>query len=644
MGWGAVCAALLSTPRIAGGELLSEQYFLDELPQVLSASRLEQPLSDTPVAITVIDRATIEASGALDVPHLLRLVPGFQVTDLDGTESIATYHGFSGEFPRRMQVMVDGRSIYDPGLNGVLWASLPVSLDQIERIEVVRGANAAAYGSNAVLGSINIVTRHSTDEPGLKLILLGGSRATLQGSAQYAARHGDWSYRAAAVGQRSDGYERRRDDSDAKLFNLRADYHPVGPDSLTLQVGFRRTDFESELFQIARDRLYRSHYQHLIWNRRLASDSDLRLQLYHNYFEADDAMPPLYDLGLRTHRYDAELQHVWSASPTLRVSWGGGLRLDTAEGGGIFTDDEAFERRQWRLFGNAEWRADPAWLVNGGLMLEDFDDNGAFLSPRLALNWRPFNGHTLRLAGTRGFRMPTILEQHAEVKFGPFTQTITDPGGIEPERIESFELGYFVEMPAWRGHMDVRLYRDTLTDVIMDIINLPVRATDPRSPTLTFMNVGTLKVRGIEFQADLRPFDDTRVQLAYAYANAPKQYVGTVFTPTLNQYRSSDRAVANHTATLMVTQELPRDWTLSGLFHYVSGVQWLSEGDPLDSFRRVDARASKRMRLPGVDLRLSLIAHNLLNEPYWEFQEPDPPFYGNRNERSWYAELVIQAR
>lgn len=129
------------------------------MPTVLSASRLVQPINEVPVAITVIDRELIEASSAVNVAELLRLVPGFQVTYTEGIDAITTYQGFADQLSRRMQVLVDGRPVYNPGISGVIWSALPLTLDEIERIEVVRGANAAAYGSNAFLGTINIITR-----------------------------------------------------------------------------------------------------------------------------------------------------------------------------------------------------------------------------------------------------------------------------------------------------------------------------------------------------------------------------------------------------------------------------------------------------------------------------------------------------
>jgi len=153
---------------------ITEADFLDELPVVLSASRLSQPQNAAPAAVTVIDQGMIRASGFRDIPDLFRLVPGFTVAyTRDNTWGVG-YHGLADAFSRRMQVLIDGRSVYTAGFGEVPWASLPLSIDDIERIEVVRGPNSATYGSNAFLGVINIITKDASQVPGSHLSVQAG--------------------------------------------------------------------------------------------------------------------------------------------------------------------------------------------------------------------------------------------------------------------------------------------------------------------------------------------------------------------------------------------------------------------------------------------------------------------------------------
>lgn len=164
--WLVLACSALSTPCQAETALPSEVDFFAPQPIVLSASRLAQPLSEAPAAVTVIDREMIEASGFIEIADLLRLVPGFQVGLSSWNSSIAaTYHGQSDALPRRMEVLVDGRSVYISVLN-VDWHDLGVELADVDRIEVVRGPSSPVYGANAFIATVNIITRPRYADPG----------------------------------------------------------------------------------------------------------------------------------------------------------------------------------------------------------------------------------------------------------------------------------------------------------------------------------------------------------------------------------------------------------------------------------------------------------------------------------------------
>jgi iron complex outermembrane receptor protein len=169
----------------AGEGVLSEDAFLDDMPIVLSASRLPQPIENAPIATTIIDRQMIVASGFTEVPDLLRLAPGFIVDYYNGYTQAVGYHTLADRFSRRMQVLVDGRSVYEPGLGAVPWNALALTIDDIERIEVVRGPNAASYGSNSFTSAVNIITRHAVLDRGLSLKTNIGSDGLAEGFVRY---------------------------------------------------------------------------------------------------------------------------------------------------------------------------------------------------------------------------------------------------------------------------------------------------------------------------------------------------------------------------------------------------------------------------------------------------------------------------
>ncbi|MGE5027510.1 MAG: TonB-dependent receptor plug domain-containing protein [Betaproteobacteria bacterium] len=198
------CALLIGASSAQGAA--SEGAFLDDIPVVLSASRLSQPVNDAPAAVTVIDRQMIKDSGAWDLSEVFRLVPGMYVAYHSApnyaADSTVSYHGLTNAYAQRMQVLVDGRSVYSPLFGGMLWSDIPLALDDIERIEVIRGPNSASFGANSFQGVINIITRHSAETQG-KFASLSAGRGRSEAVARYGSRNGDLSYRLTA-GLRND--------------------------------------------------------------------------------------------------------------------------------------------------------------------------------------------------------------------------------------------------------------------------------------------------------------------------------------------------------------------------------------------------------------------------------------------------------
>lgn len=643
---------------------LTEDDFFAAFPQVLTATRLVQPLSETPTAMTVIDREMIDASTALNVTELLRLVPGFQTGYAEGIDAISTYHGYSDSFPRRMQVLVDGRPVYSPALNGIIWAALPVSLNQIERIEVARGPNAAAYGSNAFLGTINIVTRGPEVGELVTARLQTGTHNHSEAEVAHAGQVGRLAYSIRANTLKSGGFPTKDDDSDSRWFNAQAVYRPTDADSLFLSAGQRDTDFDSEAFRIPRERKYESDFQQIRWRRRLSGTDGFSVQLYHNRLDAPDNVsffdpglgPTYIDFSLFTDRYDVEFEHELAPAEDWRLSWGAGYRWDTVSGAGIFDQAGELDRDTARLFANVEWRAAPSTVVNLGGMVEDFSDLGSYFSPRVSVNWHMDRQQTWRLAAARAYRVPTLFEVNGELKVDALL-TPTSPdliqllgtAGTQPERIDTIELGYLVDVPSINGFFDVRLFHNRIEDLIDDARDWSLFTALPRSlRPFRLFNAGTLETRGVELQADLRPTRDTRVNLAYAYVKGSGTHVNRILedgspavSPGFFPY-PNERAIPESTFTAMLTQRLDAGWTISGTAHYTSGMEWLGEGDRVDAYTRFDAKVSKRFRQPGGEIVLSLLVQNLLDDTYWDFSAADPSFNvgGNRSGRRLYAQVL----
>ncbi|WP_027923992.1 TonB-dependent receptor domain-containing protein [Pseudomonas sp. URMO17WK12:I12] len=196
--------------------LLADDLFLDNepLPQVLTATRLKQSPAAVPGSMTVIDSELINASGARDISELLRLVPGMMVGNISGNQATVNYHGTNATEARRLQVLIDGRSVYRAGLATVDWSDIPVAMEDIERIEVFRGPNTVSYGANALMAVVNIITRNPANSHGTRVKVTRGQRGI---NDYYASQGTGWDggdLRLSLSGQQDDGFDSDRNGAD----------------------------------------------------------------------------------------------------------------------------------------------------------------------------------------------------------------------------------------------------------------------------------------------------------------------------------------------------------------------------------------------------------------------------------------------
>src|SRR5450755_394962 len=159
--------------------------------EVTSVSKKEQKMSNTASAVFVITAEDIARSGANNIPDLLRIVPGVEVAQINSSKWAISIRGFNGQYSNKLLVLVDGRTVYTPMLSGVFWDAQDVPLDNIDRIEVIRGPGATVWGANAVNGVINITTKKADDLQGGSVTAAGGTTDQAYGTARYGGKIGD---------------------------------------------------------------------------------------------------------------------------------------------------------------------------------------------------------------------------------------------------------------------------------------------------------------------------------------------------------------------------------------------------------------------------------------------------------------------
>ncbi|MFC6671301.1 TonB-dependent receptor plug domain-containing protein [Marinobacterium aestuariivivens] len=648
---------------------LSEADFYADIPDVVSATRMPQKLTEAPASISIIDREMIRASGAINIPDLFRLVPGFQAYHVNSNKFGVTYHGASDDHPRRLEVMVDGRSVYLPLLSTVDWNSLGLALDDIERIEVVRGSSVPAYGSNAFLGAINIVTRSPYSESGATLKLLGGSHDTRRVEGRFGTSLGSSQTRVSVGHDQNDGSERFRDGARGQYLNLSSSLAPTIADTLSLQAGFTdgyayRGDLDSTDKPIVK-REHRSNYQYLRWDHLRDIDNEIRVSAYHNYLNLSTPTATVADLvqyeglpaGLaaallaqnpdfrldnehgRAELYDLELQHTYRLLPErASLLWGLGYRHETASSEVLLQDRGRIEEDRWRLFGNLELSPSESLTLNLGSMVETSttSSSGARLSPRAALNFRPDRQSVFRVAYSQAYRMPSLLEENSQF-------TIFDPSGnvmdrvtipnteLGPERIRTSEVGYYRAFTSLNGHFDARIFREEVEQVV-DSYRIP--AADIDSRIRQQYNGTAWQNDGLEFQLRLQPASRLWFLLNYAYVNTT-DFIHDEGPADDGLVRARLPQTPLHTASALLNLSLPARWELSLAQYYVDEVQW-DEGGFRDSYNRTDLRLGKSIALgPDHNLQGALIMQNFLGNEYSEFYE------FNRFDRRTYLQLTL---
>lgn len=618
-------------------KVASEEMFLSEVPVVLTVTRLAQPKSEAPAAVTVIDREMIRATGARKIADLFRLVPGFQVGYNHGSQAIVTYHGLSDEYARRMQVLVDGRSVYDVFIGGVLWTDLPLAIEDIDRIEVIRGPNAAAFGSNSFLGVINIITLHASQAQGISLKLAAGEHHVRDGFVRHGWETSDGAARLTAAYRQDDGFNGLPDSEYVPLATFRGDYRVSAVDSVEVQMGVNgdsnRQGFDDSVTDPPHDSNITSHYQQLHWRRALDVNQEISVQFFHNYWKnVENYSTKPIDLGALglgvvqvpismngvENRYDLEFQHILSPFTDWRFVWGAGTRLDQARSRALLGRDDTLENRIYRLFGNAEWRARPDTVVNAGAMLEKSDLGGTNLSPRLAVNQHLSPNDTVRLAASTATHTPSIVEDKGNSQFYYnnvlLDSSILSRGGLTPETIRSYEVGYLSQIPGSNLSLDFRLYQDRIRNQITE---LKIPSADPiDGRAQDYRNEGQVGVRGAEIQADYRPTRDTRFILNYASMRASASGLSPEANFDAGRY---ERSVPAFSGSLFAMHRFSSLWEGSLAYYRVDDMYWLGSGDFNKDHGRLDVRLARDVRLDGARGQVALVVQNL-GPKYTDFQ------------------------
>jgi iron complex outermembrane receptor protein len=486
----AVVLTLSAVPAYAQTPATVADASLEDLlaVEVTSVSKNEEALFRAPSAIAVITGEDIRRAGATSVPEALRLVPGVQVATIDGGKWAVTARGFNTLYSNKLLVLVDGRSIYSMATSGVHWSMQDVPIDEIERIEVIRGPGAALWGANAMNGVINIITKPARVTQGGTVTLSAGSLDRGSMAARYGARLGDESYFRIYTSYNSlgelvpNGVLSPADDVKVGHAGFRLDSRLTDRDSLVAagtlsngSLGQRLqvlTSLAPPYFTAKTRPTFASGFAGLVrWDRTVTPRSDLFVQATFEHTERDETMS-----SFRENVANLEFQHHLAAG-RHDVVWGIGQRIasDDISGGSLAFSMVPAARRVTlsSAFAQDTFSLVPDVLtVTAGSKFEYSTGAGSHAQPNLRLSYSPERRHNVWTAISHAVRTPSRTEQGMVVNVRvipteglPLLARASGNPAVDAEHLTAYEAGYRVQV-AKRVHFDVAAFYNRYSDLL----------------------------------------------------------------------------------------------------------------------------------------------------------------------------------
>jgi iron complex outermembrane receptor protein len=485
--------------------------------KVTSVMKTSQSLSETPAAIHVLTQEDIRRSGATNIPDLLRIVPGVQVAELDSNIFAVSIRGFNDIHANKLLVLVDGRTVYNNIFSGVIWSFLTLIMEDIDRIEIIRGPGSSVWGANAVNGVINIITKNSYDTEGLFFEFGHGT----QKSVYSTIRYGRIIDETLALRFYSKGLESCRcymdasatcikDKFNSKIAGFRADWVPFEKDEILIQGDF--THSEPEKSSINEMRIIDNRSWNLLsrWNHKFSAKTETVFQMfYQGEDRKEDYQYDIFDV-------DFQLNYDWSSHQ--KIVWGLGYRFITDKlikglYGNYTYSPEVLDQNLFSCFFQDTFLLIPDKLsLSVGSKFDYNDTNGLEFQPGIRLSWNIDEKRNFWSAVSRSVRTPsrmdldTISSQSGE-NDPKASKTQIKGKNVDSEDLISYEIGYRTK-PLESLWFDIALFYNIYENLIT--------RTEIEKNVWLIGNDMKGETYGIEVSTDIRPSSWCRFSAAWS--------------------------------------------------------------------------------------------------------------------------------
>ena len=604
--------------------------------EVVSVARKEQSMFLAPAAVFVLTAEDLRRSGVTSIPEALRLVPGVQVGRMDANKWAISARGFNDFFANKLLVLIDGRSVYTPVFSGVFWETHDVVLEDLERIEVIRGPGGTLWGANAVNGVINIITRKASDTLGGAVRVGIGTEERGFGSVRFGSQLGERSwYRVYAKHTRRSGSETAGGEGLGDSWHMgragaRLDWDISDQTALTLQGELHRGEV-GHTFQLPTslhpppidtyvdDGKIIGWYALGRWKRQWGEISDLEVQAYLDRGERRGE-----PVGGAIRTLDVDMQHRVALPANHEIVWGMGGRFirDRFENSyALSLDPASRSTRLLSAFFQDEVRVmDERLRLTAGSKVEHNGYTGFEVQPNLRLVWSPTGRTAVWGAVSRAVRTPSrgeIDERFNGTVYETTPLTLVAVFGNREFRSESlvaFDLGYRTHVGD-QLTLDLAGFYNVYDDLRTGELELPPWEMEetPAPAHLLAPVITDNKLHGItyglEAVANWQALDTWRLHAAYTYLQMDMELDEGSLDPAATTW---DEENPNHQVTVRSSWDALNGLSLDAALRYMDELPILDT----DRYLAADVRLGWHPIEQG---ELFLVGQHLLAGPHMEF-------------------------
>ncbi len=611
--------------------------------QVTSVSKHTQKVADAAAAIFVITQEDIRRSGATSIPEALRLVPGLEVARIDQNKWAIGSRGFNGRFDNKLLVLIDGRSVYTPLFSGVYWNVEDVMLEDVDRIEVIRGPGATLWGANAVDGVINVITKKAKSTQSAVVTAGAGTEERAAGGVRYGGKLGDNTYYRAYTKYFDWGPSAypsgmtAHDGWDALRGGFRADWTPAGANSLTLQGDIYRTRFDETLTVASLSAPYSNTFPNdgkysggnILgrWNHA-SEGSSMSLQMYYDNTTITDHSL----FGDHQNILDIDFQHGFHVGDSQQFVWGVGYRSIRDKNDASFTvslQPNQVTLNQFSTFIQDEISlADNRLQITLGSKFERNEFTGFEIEPNARLLWNLTPNQSIWTAVSRAVRTPALTEEGLRLNSQvippgtpanptplPAVVAVFGSQQFNSEDLLAYELGYRVQATS-SVSLDIATFYNNYSNLRSAEPGAPFVEGSPAPTDIVIPFVAGNKMSGgtygVELFADWKVIPKWRLVGSYSYLQMDIHKNRDSQDPTPDNPNGSS---PRHQWYLRSSIDLPKHFEQDTTLRFVDQLPGLN----VPSYYSLDAHLGWR---PVTKLEISIGGQNLLNNWHFEFM-PD---------------------